>query len=159
MQNPIRILCRKIALRRHQSKNPHSILPLSVITKATVLVDAAKEDAAQTCAAVKQFFDYRQIPVTIYCPKEEELDFLGTIRKKSRVQAKEGGVELFICLIDGEDNVLAEYESRCSTAAFKVGRCAFDGSIYDMTLLGPDGASVTQMQVFASAKDYLNIIR
>ena len=25
------------------------------------------------------------------------------------MQAKEGGVELFICLIDGEDNFLAEY--------------------------------------------------
>lgn len=159
MQNPIRILCRKLALKRHQSKVAHSILPLSIITRATVLVDAAREDATQTCAAVRQFFDYRHIPVTIYCPKAEELDFLGTIRKRSRVHHPEGGVELFICLIDGEDNFLAEYESRRSTASFKVGRCEYDGSVYDMTLSGPDGNIVSQMQVFAAAKDYLNIIK
>lgn len=159
MQNPIRILCRKIALRRNRSFQPHSILPLGLITHATVLVDALQEDAESTSRAVQQFFDYKNIPVTIYCPAPQELDFLGTIRKKDRKALPQGTVELFICLIGDENSFLAEYESRCSKAAFKVGRCAFDGDVYDFTLFGPGGSSVTQSAVFASAKDYLNIIR
>ena len=159
MQNPVRILFRKIALMRNRSKNQHSILPLSIITHATVLVDPDKEDAAQTCAAVKQYFDYKQIPVTIYCPGESEIDFLGTIRKKSRKPLPEAAVELFICLIEDENNFLAEYESRCSKASFKVGRCEFDGKVFDMTLLTPEGMEATQSTAFASVKNYLNIIR
>lgn len=159
MQNPIRILLRKLALRRNRSKLTHSILPLSIITHATVLVDSSKEDSAQTCGAVKQFFDYRQIPVTIYCPGEADLDFLGTIKKKRRIAVPEGAVELFICLIEDEGSFLAEYESRCSRASFKVGRCEFGGGIFDMTLLTPEGTEASQATAFSSAKNYLNIIK
>lgn len=159
MQNPIRILGRKLALRRHKSKLPHSIVPLSIITHATVLVDPDKEDVAITCGAVKQYFGYKNIDLTLYCPTEKELDFLGCIKKKCRKPAPEGAVELFICLIDDSESFLAEYESRCSKAAFKVGRFDYEEGLYDLTLLGPDGAAVTQSAVFASAKNYLDIIK
>ena len=159
MQNPIRILFRKIALRRNRSKIPHSILPLDIISHATVLVDPTKDDAVQTCGAVKQYFGYRNIPVSIFCPSPQELDFLGTIRKKSRPVLPEGSVELFICLISEESSFLAEYEAKCSKAAFKIGRCEFDGKVFDMTFFGPEGAEVSQSAVFASVKEYLEIIR
>lgn len=159
MQNPIRTLLRKIALRRNQSKLPHSILPLSIITHATILVDASKEDAAQTCGAVKQFFEYRQIPLDIYCPKEEDLDFIGTIKKKHRKPVPEGSVELFICLIEDQNSFLAEYESRRSKAAFKLGRCEYDDGLFDITLFVPEDVDASQSAVFSSIKNYLNIIK
>lgn len=158
MNNPLRTICRLIALRRDQSKTPHCISPLSIITHATVLVDPDKEDSAQTCSAVKQFFEYKNIELTLYCPAAEDLNFIGAIKKSKRKTEPQSGVELFICLIE-EANFLAEYESRRSKAAFKVGRQEFGSDVYDMTLLGPNGESVPQLTVFASAKDYLNKIR
>ncbi len=161
MINPVTYLLRLIALKRNCSHAPHGLRPLSRISSATVLVDPLSEDAAGTASAVRQYFDYHSIPVHILCPGREDLDLIGTIKKKVRgPRTGEGSGELFISLVDRPESFFAEYEARCSRACFKVGRRQLSGEVFDLVVLSPERVrDVSQTAVFAEIKNYLNIIR
>lgn len=162
MKNPLVLLLRHIALRRNESKAPHSLRPLCTIRQATVLIAPHQEDSDAVKAAVRQYFSYNNIPaVNILSPDKGELDLAGTIRKKSRGdRLPEDSSELLISLAGPEDGFWPEYEARCSNACFKIGRSQLKGGVFDLVILPPENGNIpSQSAVFAEIKNYLNIIR
>ncbi len=160
MINPLKYIVRCLVFRRGKSTVPHGILPLGMVSCATVLVDSSAADADATCKSVKQFFDYLHIRVRILCPSPSDITFAGCLKRSyrgTRFPASE--TEMFISLIDLEDNFLSDYESTHSTAVFKVGRRQIPGNVFDMVITPPEGVVSSQCAVFAAIKDYLCKIR
>ena len=161
MKNPLLTFCRRLVLRRDHSTAPTTLMPLAKVKRATVFVDSTvqEEDPTRVCGTVRQFFDYHGIPVTILCPQKGDLNLLGYLKKRVRGTHESRQEDLFISLAASPDNFAAEYESRCSPARFKVGRCRLDGDVFDLVVAVPENGEATQAAAFSAIKDYLNKIR
>ena len=162
MKNPILSVVHWYVLHRDRSKVPTTLMPLKKIKSATVYVDAeeAGEDAGPLCRAVKQFFDYQGIPVLVLCPTAQDVNLLGYLKARMRGSRKEPRSEdLFISLASTADNFAATYEACCSTARFKVGRCALPGGVFDLVVTPPGDSDASQAAAFAAIKDYLYKIK
>ena len=166
MKNPILSFCRWLALRRSHSTVPTRLLPLKKLRSATVFVDAKdplQEDTETVCRAVRQFFEYQGIPVRILCPQKQDIDLIGRLKPRVRGTRKEPRQEdLFVSLVPAAGDCAEEYEARCSTARFKVGRYPLSGRVYDLVVAAPADAELaqtTQMAAFSIIKDCLGKIR
>lgn len=161
MKNPFLLLGRKLALRRHRSTTPTSLLPLHALHGALVFVEISEEedDPERIARAVRQFFDYQGIPVRIISPRKEDLNLLGFRKKHIREADGPRQEDLFVSLAASPENFAAEFEARCSPARFKVGRCDFPDGVFDLVVAGPEDRQTSQAAAFAAIKDYLNKIR
>lgn len=160
MKNPLKLLLRRISLRRRRSDVPHGITPLTRLQCATVLIDAEEQDAEATAGAAKQFFGYHGIKVKLLSPGKGDCNVIGGLRKSCRGESFPAGeAELFVSLLDREDNFLSDNEAVHSRAVFKVGRREIPGRVYDMVILPPDGEKASQSAVFAAFKEYISKIR
>ena len=162
MKNPFLTVCRWFAVRRNRSSVPTTLLPLREVRSATVFVDTTVEgeDPARISRAVRQFFDYHGIPVQVLCPQKGDLNLLGILKERVRGTRENPRQEdLFISLAGSPENYAAEYEARCSTARFKVGRFQLQGGVYDLVVATPETSEAGQAAAFAAIKDYLNKIR
>ena len=161
MKHPVRTFFRRMALRRGRSTVPTALLPLTKVRGAAVFVDTTDpgEDTERVCHAVQQFFDYNGIPVLILCPAKRDVNWRGFLRKRVRGTRETRKEDLFISLAASPDNFAAEYESRCSAARFKVGRCQLPGDVFDLVVSVPENGETSQLAVFSAIKDYLNKIR
>jgi hypothetical protein len=157
MNGPITKFFRSLALRKNASTVPTRMTPLREIKSATVFVDSAAEDAESTCNAVRQFFGNMNIPVSIFCPDKSQLNWLGYLKDDVRGSRQQPRKEdLFISLVDLPEYFADEFEARCSTAAFKVGRRQLGGNVYDMVVSSSRNAPSSQSEAFSYIKDYLN---
>lgn len=160
MKNPLIILLRRLALRSGASKVPTCIMPLDSVRSATVLVYPGAEDSEETAAAVKAFFDPRGISVTVICPSKGDINWLGFLKGRVRgAKVKPRHEDLFISLSDSPEYFAAEYEARCSTALFKVGRFQLEGDIFDLVVSSPSAVPVSQSAAFAAIQEYLSKIQ
>ena len=162
MKNPILTVCRWFVLRRNRSTVPTTLLPLREVRSATVFVDTTVEgeDPARISRAIRQFFDYHGIPVQVICPQKRDLNLLGCLKARVRGSKENPRREdLFISLAGSAANFAAEYEARCSTARFKVGRFPLPGGVFDLVVATPESSEAGQAAAFAAIKDYLNKIR
>ena len=118
------------------------------------------EDPARICRAVRQFFDYQGIPVLTLCPKKEDINLIGCLKKRARGDGDTPRQEdLFISLAASPENFAAVFEARRSTARFKVGRFQLEGGLFDLVVSMPEASEAGQAAAFAAIKDYLNKIR
>ncbi len=161
MKNPILILYRKIVLQRDRSQVPTTLLPLSVIRRATVYVDglAEGEDPRSIRRAVQQYFDYHGIPVTILCPQKRDINLFGRLKNRARGTQEARREDLFISLAGSPENFAAEYEACCSKARFKVGRCDLPDGVFDLVVADPEEGEANQIAAFAAIKDFLDKIQ
>ena len=153
MTNYLLLACRRIALRRHRSQVPTTLVPLRELRSATVFVDATEEgaDTESVCLAVRRFFENQGIPVRILNAQKKDVNLLGYLKHPVRGSHKNPRQEdLFISLAASPDNFAAEFEARCSTARFKVGRCALPGQVYDLVVSVPSGGEASQSGAFSA---------
>ncbi len=161
MKNPIVAFFRWIAVRRGRSTVPTSLIPLTKVRDALVFVDGTDpdEDTDRICCTVRQFFDYHNIPVQILCPGKRDINLWGYVRKRVRGTSEFRQEDLFISLAGSPDNFAAEYEARCSTARFKVGRYQLRGSVFDLVVAVPGDGESSQSSAFSAIKDFLDKIQ
>lgn len=161
MKNPLLTFCRWLAMRGHKSTVPTALMPLSKIHSATVYVDGLDpdEDPTGVCWEIHRFFDKLEIPVLILCPQKGDLNLLGYLRKRVRGEQGSRQEELFISLAGLPDDFASEYEARCSTACFKVGRNNLSGGVYDLVVATPEDEPATQAAAFKVIQEYLSKIR
>ena len=161
MKNPVLTLYRMLVLKRDRSLVPTTLMPLSVIRKATVYIDgeAEGEDPQSVRRAVQQYFDYHGIPVTILCPRKRDVNLFGRLKSRARGAAESRQEDLFISLAGSPDNVAAEYEACCSKARFKVGRCDLPDDVFDLIVADPEEGEANQIAAFAAIKDFLDKIQ
>lgn len=160
MTDPLRYLVRKLMLHKHTSTVPTRIAPLADIHSALVFVDPMQEDAEATVHSVRQFFNYQGIPVNVILPQKTDINLIGMLKKRFRMEGEEPRHEdLFISLIPDPEYFPSEYEARCSTAFFKVGCQEYKGGVFDMIVTLPEGSEVSQSAIFAAIKDYLTKIK
>lgn len=159
MRNPVTLLIRHIMIRRHASHAPHGILPLSRIRCATVLVDPEDTEAEAVCSNIEQYFGERNISLHICRPVKKDLSIIGCMKNSCRGEGfPDRDAELFISLMDREDNFLSDYESSRSRAAFKIGRRQLPGKVFDIVVSDPEGSKACQEDVFEFIKEYLGKI-
>ena len=143
MKNPFVLMARRWALRRLPAPAPTSLLPMQEIRSAVVYVDGqtTAEDPAVAVRLVQRLLTDRGIAVRILCPQKQDLNWFGRLKPAVR-----GGTDadLFLSLAASPDNFTAAYEARCSTARFKVGRCALPDRVFDLVAASPaqDGPDV-----------------
>ena len=151
---------RKLLLNRLGTPSGTGIVPLSQVHSATVLADSSCSDVQVACDAVRQFFGYHGIPVTVICPRKGDLTFMGRLRKKFRIVGDKAREEdLFISLVADPECFAAEYEMKASRARFKVGALQYSGNAVDLVVSAPEGSSASQSAIFAAIKDYLTKIK
>lgn len=158
MIGPIKYISRVLALRKWKSSNSRAIVPLSKVKSAVVLVDSSAEDASSVSRSVKQFFDYKSIPVELLCPVKEQLNYAGYLRKKFRLFNGTRQEDLYISLVTDPEDFAARFEALCSPASFKVGCCQFEGESFDMLVSSPEGVEASQSARFSAIKEYLSKI-
>lgn len=161
MINPLLVLCRRMALRRGQSKVPTALLPLTKVRGAMVYVDAmgADEESERVCQAVQQFFGGLGIPVQILRAAKENVNWRGFLKKRVRGTRETRREDLLISLAASPEDFAAEYEARCSTARFKVGRYQLPGNVFDLVVAAPENGEPGQLAAFSAIKEYLCKIR
>lgn len=154
MLETIKNFFRKSRLNRVASKTPTGLLPLSKISSASFLVDAAepefdhlKEDILAWCRqnnikANLYFLDLRKlnkdelvltsIQTTIL---KKELDWLGFPNEPTTRGLIEEPSDLFVSMVNDYCPAV-DYTSKCAEARFKIGRCVYPGHVYDMVFSG-----------------------
>lgn len=179
MLDSIKNFFRQRALRKFISTEPTSILPLSQIKTANVIIDVEepgfdilKEDILAWGRATGievsiYFFDFRKlgqeellltsITTTII---KKELDWLGTPDLGKLSGLLEEPSDLFISLIEN-GNFPIEFVSRCAKARFKIGRCPFQGHAYDMVISGSPTEDLRSdvRRIFAGMTEFLEKVR
>ena len=157
MKNPLLAFCRRRRLRRDRSTAPTGLLPLSRIGSAAVFVDGTgEEDTTEVCALINEYFGRLGIPVTVLCPRKDDLNLLGAIRKRLREPRQE---ELFISLAASPECFAAQYEAACSPAHFKVGCCPLPDGVFDLVVGTPEGGNAGQAAAFTATMEYLDKIQ
>ena len=159
MNNPILQVLRWWALRRHRSTAPTSLLPMKEVRRAAVFIDglAGGEDPAVTGRLIQRKLADRGIEVQLLCAQKQDLDWLGRLKDAQRGA---GGEDLFLSMSTRADCFAAEYEARCRTARFKVGRRPLDGGIYDLVVADPEPTEPQgDAQAFASILEILDKIQ
>ena len=179
MLDSIKNFFRQRALRKFISTEPTSILPLSQIKTANVIIDVEepgfdilKEDILAWGRATGievsiYFFDFRKlgqeellltsITTTII---KKELDWLGTPDLGKLSGLLEEPSDLFISLIENGSFPI-EFVSRCAKARFKIGRCPFQGHAYDMVISGSPTEDLRSdvRRIFAGMTEFLEKVR
>lgn len=163
---------RRRALRRSLSKIPTSIIPITDIHSATVLLDASEPGFEDCAATVREYFRSRSVQVKmiyLYLSRLEkgaespvdgasallhqDLDWCGR-PSESKISAIAGSeTDLFVSLC--RKSYPAEFISSCIPAHFKVG--CFSLPVYDVVLDGREEQS--QKEVFRSIEDLFTKIK
>lgn len=179
MLDSIKDFFRKRALKKFTSTEPTSILPLSKIKTANIVIDVEepgfdvlKEDIlawgrANGIEVSIYFFDFRKlskdellltsISTTII---QAELNWYDMpSESKMRMLTNETS-DLFISMISNS-NFPIEFVSKCARARFKIGRYPFEGHAYDMTMAGSEVAELRSdsREIFAAITDFLKKIQ
>lgn len=159
MKNPIILLIRAIALHFHRSKDAHKMLPLKSIKRAVVLINPTQEpDLATLEAQIESFFRQVSIPLTLLRTDRSSLNIAGFLKRKIRKVNSLSRGELFISLIADTANFASEYESRCTGAEFRIGCSDLGEETFDLYLRVPEGATVSQSQIFAQIQQLITKI-
>lgn len=170
---------RKRKIKKYISNIPTGILPLSEISTVNVVIDVEepgfdvlKEDILawgrkQGIKVNIYFFDFRKlgqeellltsITTTII---KKELDWLGTPDLGKLSGLLEEPSDLFISLIENGDFPI-EFVSRCAKARFKIGRCPFQGHVYDMIISGSPTEDLRSdvRRIFTGMTEFLEKVR
>ena len=178
MLDSIKDFFRKRALKKFISTEPTSLLPLSEIKTANVVIDVEepgydilKDDILAWGRATNidvniYFFDFRKlgkdellltsISTTII---QSELNWydMPSPSKVGMLFREES--DLFISMIANCDFPI-EFVSKCAKARFKIGRYPFEGHVYDMTMAGSDVEELRSdsREIFAAITDFLKKI-
>ena len=178
MLDSIKDFFRKRALKKFISTEPTSLLPLSEIKTANVVIDVEepgydilKDDILAWGRATNidvniYFFDFRKlgkdellltsISTTII---QSELNWydMPSPSKVGMLFREES--DLFISMIANCDFPI-EFVSKCAKARFKIGRYPFEGHVYDMTMAGSDIEELRSdsRKIFAAITDFLKKI-
>lgn len=178
MFETIKNFFRKHRLNKVASKTPTGLLPLSKITSATFLVDAAepefeklKEDILTWCrqnniSGNLYFLDLRKlnkdelvltsIQTTIL---KKELDWLGYPDTPTIRGLIEEPCDLFISMVN-EYCPAVDYTSKCANARFKIGRTDYPGHVYDMVFSGSQNEDLRSDSrlIFKAMTDFISKI-
>ncbi|MBQ0127960.1 MAG: hypothetical protein MJY91_04400 [Bacteroidales bacterium] len=151
--NPLTLLVRRIALHKKASTVPTSIIPLSRIGKATVILDM-DADADFVSMDVKKFFTEHDIQVQILNLQKWDINIFGMVKKAKMQEMYDWDADVFISLA-GPENFTAEYASRCSRARFKIGRYDLQPDVYDIVIVNREHQLPRQQKVFSTIVEYL----
>lgn len=178
MLDSVKDFFRRRKLRKFISTEPTSLLPLSAIKTANVVIDVEepgfdvlKEDIlawgrAEGIDVNIYFFDFRKLG------KDELLltSINTTIIKKELnwfdmpTPAKVGELfreksDLFISMVANGDFPI-EFVSKCARARFKIGRYEFEGHAYDMIMAGSavEELRSDSREIFAAITEFLKKI-
>lgn len=179
MLDSIKNIFRKRALRKFISTEPTSLLPLSRIKTANVIIDVEepgfdilKEDILAWGRATGievsiYFFDFRKLGKnellltsinTTIIQKELNWFDMPSPAKVGMLLGEKS--DLFISLVSNK-NFPIEFVSKCAKARFKIGRYPFDGHVYDMTIAGSEVEELRSdsREIFAAITDFLKKIQ
>ena len=179
MLDYIKNFFRKRALRKFISTEPTSLLPLSHIKTANVIIDVEepgfdilKEDILAWGRATGievsiYFFDFRKLGKnellltsinTTIIQKELNWFDMPSPAKVGMLLGEKS--DLFISLVSNK-NFPIEFVSKCAKARFKIGRCGFEGHAYDMVMIGSPTEELRSdsRQIFKAITDFLTKIR
>ena len=178
MLDSIKDFFRKRALKKFISTEPTSLLPLSDIKTANVVIDVEepgydilKDDILAWGRATNidvniYFFDFRKlgkdellltsISTTIIQTELNWYDMPSPSKVGMLFREKS---DLFISMIANSDFPI-EFVSKCAKARFKIGRYPFEGHVYDMTMAGSDVEELRSdsREIFAAITDFLKKI-
>jgi len=170
---------RKKRLARYASKVETGIIPLSAISSVNVVIDVEEPGFDKLrddiIAWGKQvglkvsiyFFDFRKISkdellltsihTTII---KKDLDWIGMPEFSKIGNLLYEPSDLFISMVDNGDFPI-EFVSKCAKARFKIGRCGFEGHVYDIVISGnPTEDLISESRkIFAAIKEFLTKIR
>lgn len=170
---------RKKRLGRYASNVPTGLLPLSAISSVNVVIDVEEPDfdklkddifawGRQVGLKINiYFFDFRKIgkdellltsiQTTII---RKELDWIGMPDFSKIGNLLYEPSDLFISMVDNGDFPI-EFLSKCAKARFKIGRCGFEGHVYDMVISGTPTEDLRSdaRQIFAAIREFLTKIR
>jgi hypothetical protein len=154
MLDPVKNIFRKRVLRKFISTEPTSLIPLSAIKTANVVIDVEepgfdvlKEDIlswgrSEGIDVNIYFFDFRKlgkdellltsINTTII---KRELNWFGMPAADKVGELFREKSDLFISMVANGDFPI-EFVSKCTRARFKIGRYPFAGHAYDMIMAG-----------------------
>lgn len=178
MFDSVKDFFRKRKLRKHISTEPTSLLPLSQIKTANVVIDVEepgfdllKEDilAWGRAAGIEiniYFFDFRKLGKdellltsinTTIIKKELNWFDMPALEKVTMLSNEKS--DLFISMVANGDFPI-EFVSKCAKARFKIGRFPFEGHAYDMTM---EGSAVAELrsdsrEIFAAITEFLKKI-
>ena len=170
---------RKRKLKKFASDVPTSLLKLSDIKTANVVIDVEEAGFDQLKEDILTwgrnngikvniyFFDFRKlganellltsIQTTVI---KKELNWFGMppIEKVAPLLYEKS--DLLLSLICN-DKFPIEFVSKCSRARFKIGRKGFEGHAYDMVVTGGETAELRSdsRKIFAAIKDFLTKIQ
>ena len=179
MLDPIKDFFRKRKLRKFISTEPTSLLPLSEIKTANIVIDVEepgfdllKEDIlawgkSEGIEINIYFFDFRRlgkdellltsINTTII---KKELNWFGMPTPDKVGQLFRDKSDLFISMVaNGEFPI--EFVSKCARARFKIGRIPFEGHAFDMIMAGSaiEELRSDSREIFAAITDFLKKIQ
>lgn len=135
-----RTALRFLLLRRHRSKTPTGIVPLSRIRSVAVYRDPVEPSCERE---IHRFFDPLGITVNIISEHDRNI---------------RTGEDLFIA-INSETCISERYAAASSTAIFKVGRRQTGKDIYDLVVSNPEDTQKGQAVAFAAIIEILKVIK
>ena len=178
MLDSVKNIFRKRVLQKFISAEPTSLLPLSAIKTANVVIDVEepgfdvlKEDIlawgrTEGIDVNIYFFDFRKlgknellltsIQTTV---ARKDLNWLGMPTYEKVSGAIEEPCDLFISLIDNAEFPI-DFLSKCAAARFKIGRKAYEGHCFDMICSSKpvDGFRSSGRLVFAGIVEFIEKI-
>ena len=179
MLDPIKDFFRKRKLRKFISTEPTSLLPLSAIKTANVVIDVEepgfdilKEDIlawgrSEGIDVNIYFFDFRKlskdellltsINTTII---KKELNWFGMPTPTKVGELFREKSDIFISMVANGDFPI-EFVSKCARARFKIGRYEFEGHAYDMIMAGSavEDLRSDSREIFAAITEFLKKIQ
>jgi hypothetical protein len=179
MLDPIKDFFRKRKLRKFISTEPTSLLPLSAIKTANVVIDVEepgfdilKEDIlawgrSEGIDVNIYFFDFRKlskdellltsINTTII---KKELNWFGMPTPAKVGELFREKSDIFISMVANGDFPI-EFVSKCARARFKIGRYEFEGHAYDMIMAGSavEDLRSDSREIFAAITEFLKKIQ
>ncbi len=162
MKNPFVLLFRYCSLQRNKSTVPHAIRALDEAKSVVVVLDplALPADLSKAEEDIRAFFASKHIETTVLCPKKENVNWGGFIKRKIRApKGKLRNEDVFISLASTDVCYAAEYEARCSPAKFKVGINNTKWELFDMIVTPPADKKASQMTLFSAIKQYISTIQ
>ena len=179
MLDPIKDYFRKRKLRKFISTEPTSLLPLSAIKTANVVIDVEepgfdilKEDIlawgrSEGIDVNIYFFDFRKlskdellltsINTTII---KKELNWFGMPTPAKVGELFREKSDIFISMVANGDFPI-EFVSKCARARFKIGRYEFEGHAYDMIMAGSavEDLRSDSREIFAAITEFIKKIQ
>lgn len=176
----------KNALRRKKTRKfashiPTGFIPLTEARKVNAVINA--EDPGLDGLREKilswgrrknlkiclYFIDFRKIEnegqiltdpdTTVF---RKETDWLGTPDLSKLMNLLGEQSDILISLIDNGDFCI-DFISKCAKARFKIGRCGYNGHVYDMIITGGINGNGTakpdSLRVFAAITDFLDKVK